>query len=465
MLDNSTDENVSLEITLSPLKSDIQPDDTTCSSITTLESSMSQCDLLDDKKHPIVVLQQLSESDISPKKESLNATRIIATDENIVDVQLKSIDEPMEIATIAESEENTIKSPTEMESSSTTVVCEEPPQLDKTVEIKEEPKYEQLVFVDEKIEDVSYLRRSRRLKSVFQETHIPQDTSSLLNDEPIVVPKIEQALPSSLVQPEEKIVEIKKEVKLEPTHLKMEGNILEEESIDVLSDVRLSQFITIKENIYLKPSDKIICKINKTMKCDCTLTEMDIKNQELGCTFNCINRLLYIECSPKCRCGEFCDNQQFQRCNYSPISVFKTEKKGFGIRADADILPETFIIEYVGEVLNNKQFEKRATKYSKDKNRHYYFMALRSNAIIDATVKGNISRFINHSCDPNAITQKWTINGELRVGFFSVRFIKKGEEITFDYQFQRYGKEAQKCFCESENCRGWIGKFNIYLLM
>lgn len=33
-----------------------------------------------------------------------------------------------------------------------------------------------------------------------------------------------------------------------------------------------------------------------------------------------------------------------------------------------------------------------------------------------------------------------------------------GEEITFDYQFQRYGKEAQKCFCEPENCRGWIGE-------
>lgn len=66
-------------------------------------------------------------------------------------------------------------------------------------------------------------------------------------------------------------------------------------------------------------------------------------------------------------------------------------------------------------------------------------MALKSNAIIDATSKGNISRFINHSCDPCAMTQKWTVNGELRVGFFSTRDINAGEEITFDYQFQRYG--------------------------
>lgn len=108
--------------------------------------------------------------------------------------------------------------------------------------------------------------------------------------------------------------------------------------------------------------------------------------------------------------------------------------------------------------MDNKQFEKRAKKYSEHKNVHYYFMALKSNAIIDATKKGNISRFINHSCDPNAETQKWTVNGELRVGFFSRKDIKAGDEITFDYQYQRYGKEAQKCYCEAINCRGWIGE-------
>ncbi|CAG2123464.1 unnamed protein product, partial [Medioppia subpectinata] len=84
-------------------------------------------------------------------------------------------------------------------------------------------------------------------------------------------------------------------------------------------------------------------------------------------------------------------------------------------------------------------------------------MALKSDEIIDATVKGNITRFVNHSCDPNSETQKWTVNGELRIGFFTQRFVEAGEEITFDYQFQRYGKEAQKCFCDSMNCRGYIG--------
>lgn len=58
---------------------------------------------------------------------------------------------------------------------------------------------------------------------------------------------------------------------------------------------------------------------------------------------------------------------------------------------------------------------------------------------IEQEITGNISRFINHSCEPNAETQKWTVNGELRIGFFSTRTILAGEEITFDYRFERYG--------------------------
>lgn len=97
-------------------------------------------------------------------------------------------------------------------------------------------------------------------------------------------------------------------------------------------------------------------------------------------------------------------------------------------------------MEYVGEVLDYDQFYKRAQEYSDENNLHHYFMSLKGDTVIDATLKGNISRFINHSCDPNSETQKWTVNGELRIGFFSKRDIAAGEEITFDYQFQRFGQ-------------------------
>lgn len=63
-------------------------------------------------------------------------------------------------------------------------------------------------------------------------------------------------------------------------------------------------------------------------------------------------------------------------------------------------------MEYVGEVLDADEFERRAMDYAKGKSPHFYFMSLKSDCIIDATVRGNISRFINHSCEPNAETQK-----------------------------------------------------------
>lgn len=63
-------------------------------------------------------------------------------------------------------------------------------------------------------------------------------------------------------------------------------------------------------------------------------------------------------------------------------------------------------MEYVGEVLDPLEFSIRVKKYSKEKRQHHYFMALKSDEIIDATMKGNITRFVNHSCDPNSETQK-----------------------------------------------------------
>lgn len=91
-------------------------------------------------------------------------------------------------------------------------------------------------------------------------------------------------------------------------------------------------------------------------------------------------------------------------------------------------------------------------------------MELTRGATIDATRKGAISRFINHSCDPNCETQKWTVNGLVRVGFFAIRDIEPDEEITFDYQFIHFGK-GQRCLCNAANCRGVIGReaaFNEY---
>lgn len=210
---------------------------------------------------------------------------------------------------------------------------------------------------------------------------------------------------------------------------------LEKEKVDRENGMKL--FVPIIDNEYR--SERTISKEAKKMTCDCFLTQSEIERGEMGCGDDCLNRMLLIECGPKCIVGDRCTNRRFQMHENSSCNIFKTEKKGYGLVATGHIPAGQFIMEYVGEVLNSKQFEKRANDYSKQMNAHYYFMALSSDCVIDATKKGNISRFINHSCDPNAETQKWTVNGELRIGFFSKKPIMQDDEITFDYQFQRYG--------------------------
>lgn len=63
-------------------------------------------------------------------------------------------------------------------------------------------------------------------------------------------------------------------------------------------------------------------------------------------------------------------------------------------------------MEYVGEVLNQRKFRKRIEMYSEEQREHHYFMAIHPDMIIDATLMGNVTRCINHSCDPNSETQK-----------------------------------------------------------
>ena len=83
-----------------------------------------------------------------------------------------------------------------------------------------------------------------------------------------------------------------------------------------------------------------------------------------------------IECGKTCSLGKLCGNRRFQNRENAAIEVFKTERKGIGLRAVADIEEDAFIMEYVGEVLDTKGFRKRAKRYARDDVLHFYFMAL-----------------------------------------------------------------------------------------
>jgi len=117
--------------------------------------------------------------------------------------------------------------------------------------------------------------------------------------------------------------------------------------------------------------------------------------------------------------------------------LIKTEKCGFGLVAVDEIKKGEFVIEYVGEVIDDRTCEERLWKMKRQRYTNFYLCEVSSNMVIDATNKGNKSRFINHSSEPNTEMQKWTVDGETRVGIFSLRDIKKGEELTYDYKYVR----------------------------
>ncbi|GAA5990320.1 hypothetical protein JCM10908_007315 [Rhodotorula pacifica] len=194
-------------------------------------------------------------------------------------------------------------------------------------------------------------------------------------------------------------------------------------------------------------------------RCECTYSpDWPLSEQACGEHSNCMNRLMQIECMRgDCRCGKHCQNQKFQKRQYAPIEIVKTEKKGFGVRAGADIPAETFVYEYVGEVIGPAPFQRKMKEYANEGIKHFYFMALDKEVFIDATKKGGKGRFLNHSCNPNCYVAKWTVGRKMRMGIFTKRNIKKDEELTFNYNVDRYGHVAQECYCGEPNCVGYIG--------
>lgn len=164
-----------------------------------------------------------------------------------------------------------------------------------------------------------------------------------------------------------------------------------------------------------------------------------------------------MECVGDCGCGRKCQNQRFLRKQYANVTVIKTEKKGYGLRADADLKPGDFVFEYIGEVIDERTFRRRMVQYDEEGIKHFYFMSLTKGEFVDATKKGNLGRFCNHSCNPNCFVDKWVVGDKLRMGIFAERKIKAGEELVFNYNVDRYGADPQPCYCGEPNCSGFIG--------
>lgn len=119
----------------------------------------------------------------------------------------------------------------------------------------------------------------------------------------------------------------------------------------------------------------------------------------------------------------------------------KSKLHGHGVFALETINKNKRIIDYAGELINNKQSEAREDRYLS--NGCIWVFRVNNFVSRDAAVGGNIARYINHSCTPNC----W-IEVDSKTKTIWVRAskkISKGEELTYDYNTE--GDKVIPCNC------------------
>jgi SET domain-containing protein len=129
---------------------------------------------------------------------------------------------------------------------------------------------------------------------------------------------------------------------------------------------------------------------------------------------------------------------------------------GRGVYAECFIPKETRIIEYVGELIDKRESERRGlsqhAKSLKTGDAAVYIFTLSKNYDIDGNVPWNTARLINHSCAPNC--EAW-VEGR-KIFIHALRDINPGEELTFDYGFDVDCYEDHPCLCGNAECVGYI---------
>lgn len=130
------------------------------------------------------------------------------------------------------------------------------------------------------------------------------------------------------------------------------------------------------------------------------------------------------------------------------VEVFDTQMRGLGLRARSLIPEGTLIIEYIG-IYIPIETHKQALR----SNTPIYGMETGNKFIIDSTTYGNQARFINHSCQPNAIAQKWVLNKSPRIIIIASSDIQANEEITINYGKAGAWNTSFQCLCQSKKCQ------------
>lgn len=191
------------------------------------------------------------------------------------------------------------------------------------------------------------------------------------------------------------------------------------------------------------------------------------------------------ECNQSCACVQSttCHNRVIQTGRQAPLEIFQMgDARGWGVRAINVIPAGTFIDLYNGEIITDEEADDRFHNVYNGDGRSLYLFDLdfssesgaKADYTIDAFRFGSVSRFFNHSCNPNLLVVPCFIDHIDQslhfIAFFAARDIKADEELCFDYTNEMYKNQGQepkkgkkayekghiKCLCGSHKCRKYV---------
>ena len=144
------------------------------------------------------------------------------------------------------------------------------------------------------------------------------------------------------------------------------------------------------------------------------------------------------------------------------LRVARSGIHGWGLFVKEPIAKGEMLIEYQGACIRAALTERMIKKYERAGvpgcHDGGYIFKIDEHMCVDATMAGNIARFMNHSCAPNAISKIVEAGGGSmgkKVVVFAKRDLQVGEELQYDYQFA-LGSSSEKiaCYCGAPNCWG-----------
>ncbi|XP_036319907.1 probable histone-lysine N-methyltransferase set-23 [Rhagoletis pomonella] len=211
----------------------------------------------------------------------------------------------------------------------------------------------------------------------------------------------------------------------------------------------------------------------------------DLRSKELVLDRERSKELIY-ECNYQCECDPIkCLNRLVQKGPRKGLKIINSEmcySKGL---ITTKLIPQGgFICEYAGEILTHNEALRRQKENMEASSMNYILFLNERNiedkystkfgahtTIIDPCKRGNIGRYLNHSCNPNCEARSVRVDCPIpKIGIFAKRSIIAGEELCFHYNEglievkEKINLAITKrtiCLCGAPNCLGYLPTGNL----